>query len=183
MYLPFCRPINEKKKYLQPPNGWGWYVLQLPVINILSYPRIEIARGGKSYTVDTIAELRSSSPGTDFFFITGVDSFLEIETWKEWEHLLSLCAFVVLSRPGYHFSDLLKIGFMKSAENKLLALDRGDIQHAKIRADRFTFYLESISHYDISSTMIRKRLRRGGSVKYLLPDPVENYIINNKIYV
>lgn len=183
LFVPSFLPPHKRKEEI-PSASQRLEMVRLAVADNdhFEISEIEISRGGKSYTVDTIAGLRASDPGTEFFFITGVDSFLEIETWKDWQHLLSLCAFVVLSRPGYHFSDLLKIGFIKSARKKLLSLDRGAIQHAKIRADRFTLYLEFISHYDISSTMIRKRLRRGGSVKYLLPDPVENYIIKNKIY-
>jgi nicotinate-nucleotide adenylyltransferase len=143
---------------------------------------IEVRRGGSSYSVDTIVQLRALYPGARLFFLTGIDSFLEIQTWHQWERLLSLCVFVVLSRPGYRFSDLLKIDFMKNSLKELESLDRRDIEEAVIRSAGFTIHLSRISQYDISSTDIRKRIRQGKSVKYLLPEPVEHYIIKNELY-
>lgn len=143
---------------------------------------IEVKREGRSYTIDTIGQVGQLYPGSELFFITGVDSFLEIETWKQWEQLLTLCAFVVLSRPGYRFSDLMKIDFMKKAADELSSLDRGDIKQANIQTGAFRLYLELISHFDISSRDIRKRIRERRSIKYLLPEAVEHYIIKNKLY-
>lgn len=143
---------------------------------------IEIERGGTSYTIDTIEALRQSYPGAELYFITGLDTFLEIQTWHEWAQLMPLCSFVVLSRPGYRFVDLMKIDFMKSAEKDLAGLDRGDLQHAVIRLPAFTVYLEMIPLYDISSTDIRKRVRESLSIKYLLPEVVEIYIIKKRLY-
>ena len=63
------------------------------------------------------------------FFITGLDSFLEIQTWNRWDRLVTSCSFVVLSRPGYRFSDLAKIDFMRPAVAELSGLDRGELAH------------------------------------------------------
>jgi nicotinate-nucleotide adenylyltransferase len=143
---------------------------------------MEINRGGRSYTIDTVEELRRAFPGAELYFITGLDSFLEIRTWRLWERLLTLCNFVVISRPGYHFADLAKISFMESAAPELAGLDRGDLQQALVRSAAFTIYLERIPLFDISSTDIRKRVKAGVSLKYLLPDAIETYIITNKLY-
>ena len=143
---------------------------------------IELRRGGRSYTIDTIEAMRQVHTGTELYFITGLDSFLEIQTWERWERLLTLCSFVVLSRPGYRFTDLLKIDFMKPAAGEIAALERGERTHAMARPGAFTVFLEMIPHYDISSTDIRRRMHEGRSIKYLLPDAVETYIINNKLY-
>lgn len=143
---------------------------------------IEIKRGGRSFTIDTIDALRQAQPGTELYFITGLDSFLDIQTWREWKNLLTLCGFVVLSRPGYRFIDLMKIDFMKHAENDLIRLDKGELTQAVIRSDAFTIYLEMIPLYDISSTDIRRRVKEHGSIKYHLPEAVETYIIENKLY-
>jgi len=144
---------------------------------------IEIERGGTSYTIDTIKALQLAYPGAELYFITGLDTFLEIQTWHEWAQLLTLCRFVVLSRPGYRFADLMKIDFVKSAEKELAGLDRGDLLHAVIRSPAFTICLEMIPLYDISSTDIRKRVKEGLSIKYLLPETVEIYIIKKRLYV
>jgi nicotinate-nucleotide adenylyltransferase len=143
---------------------------------------IEIKRGGRSYTIDTIEALRQAFPGTELYFITGLDSFLEIQTWRQWERLLSLCSFVVIPRPGYCFADLAKIDFMKSAAKELSRLDQGDLKQAVVRSGAYAVYLQMIPLYDISSTDIRARVKAGASIKYLLPDTVETYIIKNKLY-
>jgi len=143
---------------------------------------LELKRGGTSYTVDTIKALRHTYPGAELYFITGLDTFLEIQTWHEWETLLTLCRFVVLSRPGYFFADMMKIDFMRSAEKELIALDRGDMKHALIRSGTFTIVLETIPLYDISSTGIRERVKEGRSIKYHLPEAVEIYIMNKRLY-
>ncbi len=143
---------------------------------------IEVKRGGKSYTIDTVEALRDAHPGTDFHFIAGLDSFLDIRTWHRWENLLSLCNFIVLSRPGYRFADLARITFMKRADKELNALERGEITEAVVQAGEFRIYLETIPLYDISSTDIRRRVKQTRTIKYHLPDAVENYIIQNKLY-
>ena len=143
---------------------------------------IEVKREGTSYSIDTVIELRRLHPGTDFYFITGLDTFLEIQTWKEWERLLSLCKFIVLSRPGYVFADLAAIDFMHSAAEKLHALDQGELTLVVLELGRSTVYLEQIPLYDISSTDIRQRVGQGRTIKYLLPECVETYIIRHKLY-
>lgn len=143
---------------------------------------IEIKRGGKSYTVDTIETLQRSHPGAELCFITGVDSFLDIKTWKDWERLLTLCSFVVISREGHRFRDLTRLEFMAKAEEDLRALDERRIWRAAVRSGGMTVYLEMIPFYEISSTDIRTRIGQGRSIKYHLPEAVERYIIENKLY-
>lgn len=143
---------------------------------------IEIRRGGRSYTIDTVEALRQAHMGADLYFITGLDSFLEIGTWKEWERLLTLCTFVVLSRDGYRFRDISKLEFLNAPENDLSALDGREKEQTVIRTGNMRIHLERIPFYDISSTDIRTRVRGGRSIKYHLPEAVEHYIIENKLY-
>lgn len=143
---------------------------------------IEIQRGGRSYTIDTIEALQRAHPGAELFFITGLDSFLEIRTWRRWRELLASCAFVVLSRPGYRFAELESIDFMKSVRADLEHLDAGACLSSFAGSPEFAIHLEMIPLYDISSTDIRARVKEGRSIKYLLPDAVETYIIENEFY-
>jgi nicotinate-nucleotide adenylyltransferase len=142
----------------------------------------EIRRGGRSYTVDTIDLLRGVHAGAELYFLAGLDSFLEIGTWKDWERLVTLCSFVVLSREGYRFRDIAKLGFLYAPERDLVALDAREKQQVVVNAGNIRVHLERIPFYDISSTDIRARLREGRSIKYHLPESVEHYIIDNKLY-
>ncbi len=143
---------------------------------------LEIKRGGRSYTVDTLEALLPLHPGAELFFITGLDSFLEVRTWKAWERLLTLCSFVVISREGCRFRDLERLGFPASAGPELEALDGRTKEQATLPLAEGKVVLIRIPYYEISSTDIRERLRRGRSVKYHLPEQVEHYIIENKLY-
>ena len=143
---------------------------------------MEIRRGGRSYTVDTIEALQLSHPGTELYFLTGLDSFLEIRTWKDWDRLLTLCSFVVISRDGYRFRDIAPLGFLDVPEQELSALDAREKDQVMITAGSIRVYLERVPFYDISSTDIRTRVREGRSFKYHLPEAVEHYIIENKLY-
>jgi nicotinate-nucleotide adenylyltransferase len=143
---------------------------------------MEIRRGGRSYTIDTIRALQQFHPGAELYFLTGLDSFLEIRTWKDWDKLMTLCSFVVLSRDGYRFCDIAQLGFLDVSERNLSALDAREKDQVVITAGSNRVYLERIPFYDISSTDIRTRVREGRSIKYHLPDAVEHYIIENKLY-
>jgi nicotinate-nucleotide adenylyltransferase len=117
---------------------------------------IEVKRGGKSYTHDTLEEFRDIYRGEELYFITGADALREIDTWKNIDELAKFCKFIAVSRPGYPFD--LKDRF------------RGEI------------YLLEIPALAISSTEIRARIRDGKSIKYLVPEKVEEYIIKNGLY-
>jgi len=143
---------------------------------------MEIRRGGRSYTIDTVEALRQSHIDADLYFITGLDSFLEIRTWKEWQRLMALCSFVVLSREGCRFRDIAKLAFLNAPEIDLAALDEREKEQAVIRTGDIRIHLERVPFFDISSTDIRARIRAGRSIKYHLPEAVEHYIIENKLY-
>ncbi len=183
LFLPSFLPPHKQDEVI-PSAGQRQEMAALAIAGNahFSLSDLEVKRQGKSYSIDSVAELLRLYPATDFYFITGLDSFLDIQTWKEWERLLSLCGFVVLSRPGYAFSGLASINFMRTSSEKLHALDRGEIQQAVLEVGGSAIYLEQIPLYDISSTDIRQRVRRGLTIKYLLPESVEAYIIKNNIY-
>ncbi len=143
---------------------------------------IEIERRGKSYTIDTILELRRLHPEVELYFIIGLDAFLEIQSWHRWQELLTLCRFAVIPRQSYHFLDLSRLDFLKKDRLVLSELDTGARSQAIIQDAACTVHLVDIPLYEVSSTEIRRRVRQGASIKYLLPEPVENYIIKNKIY-
>jgi nicotinate-nucleotide adenylyltransferase len=183
LFIPSFLPPHKQEEQI-PSAAQRLDMIRLAIAGNIHFKLadLEVERGGRSYTIDTIEILRGTYPESMLFFITGLDSFLEIRTWHQWERLLALCAFVVISRPGYRFSDLTEINFMKSAEQDLLSLDKGKSRQARVSTGELNIFLEMISHYDISSTDIRNRVRQGRSVKYLLPEAVEHYIINNKLY-
>jgi len=130
--------------------------------------RIEIDRTGKSYTIDTVKELRKIyGSGSELYFITGADAILEILTWKNTREIVTLTKFIAATRPGY---DLSKIKGLKTT-----LFDSED------KADRRIFIME-IPALAISSTNIRQRIKNGRPVNYLVPEGVNNYILKHGLY-
>ncbi len=144
---------------------------------------IECMKAGTSYTVETLARLRQQHPKAELFFMLGIDAFLDIPNWRDPEAILSLTNFIIFSRPGWKFADLLSSPYMKSVRRSLTELDRGDADSERVVIPGGTeLRLLNLTQLGISSSAIRERLREGRSIKYLLPPQVESYIISGKLY-
>ena len=114
----------------------------------------EIRRRGKSYSIDTLREFRIRfGDKTALFFIIGSDTIRELKDWKEISNINKLVTFVVVKRSEYPIGSLSK-----------------SIQRV------------NIPQINISSSEIRKLIKRRKSIQYLVPDRVMNYILKNKIY-
>jgi len=137
---------------------------------------IEDRRGGRSYSVETVRHFLDTAPdGTELFFILGQDAFHGIPMWKEWQELLRLCNFVVMTRPGHETKDLT--GVFPPDVASLFHYDKaaGGFRGS---ADRSIFF-RGLTLLDISSTDIRNRVREHLSIRYLVPDPVRHYILKS----
>lgn len=124
---------------------------------------IELKLKGVSYTYNTIQELYKQNPEINgkINFIIGADAFNDIESWYRSEELARLTNFIVLSRPK-----------SKDVDEIVNNLKLKDFSYKFVEAPRI----------DISSSYIRERIRQNKSIKYLVTNEVENYIIENKIY-
>jgi nicotinate-nucleotide adenylyltransferase len=140
--------------------------------------RIEIEREGPSYTIDTLAELQKSLPGTELFFITGIDSFRDIQTWNRWEELLESYAFIVHARPGSG----LTMAYESVPEGMRSMLIELSDDPARPAGRGGTVYLIRAVTLDVSSTEIRAMVRAGRSIRFLVPAAVEAYIQKNRLY-
>lgn len=118
--------------------------------------RVDIERGGKTYTIDTLRDLRAQHPDADLFFITGADALAQILSWKDAEDLFDLAEFIGVTRPGYELSE------------------------DGLPADRV--HLQDVPAMAISSTDCRDRVAAGEPVWYLVPDGVVQYINKYGLY-
>lgn len=140
-----------------------------------------------SYSVETIKIFKKEfGEDVELYFIVGLDAFLEINTWKDVEELLTLCNFIVIQRPGYKFSDIKKLNISLAKnikEEDLLKLDMGEVERLSIPlTDCYNLFFAIIKPCEISATEIRKLLKEGREVKNLLPESVRLYIMKNKLY-
>ncbi len=127
--------------------------------------RTEIDRVGYTYAVDTLNELRQAyGKDTEFYYIIGADVVFDLLNWKNSKEVLRLCEFIAVQRPGFEkerFADCVR----------KLQTDYGAVVHTL-----------NMPQIEISSTGIRERVSRGGSVKYLVPESVEECILNQGLY-
>jgi len=141
----------------------------------------EVRRPGHSYTVETLRELRDRfGKGAVLFFLIGMDAFREITTWHEAGALPALAHFVIFPRPGYPVGDPA-LFVPPSWEPGAPGKGRAGITPWPV-AGRKSLYTVETDTYPLSASGIRRRLRRGRSVKYLVPDAVERYIRKNNLY-
>lgn len=121
-----------------------------------SVSRVDIDRGGTTYTVDTLRDLHAAHPNAELYFITGADALEQILSWRQVEELFTLAHFVGVTRPGYHLDDHhLPTGAVSLIEVPAMA---------------------------ISSTVCRARVAAGEPVWYLVPDGVVQYISKRRLY-
>lgn len=145
---------------------------------------LEVRRPGKSYSIDTVRQLRQEHGTlTDFWFLIGIDAFLDFPTWKEPEAILRLCAFAVLSRPNCSFQALSRLPLLPPLPlQALVELDQGIRSKVDVVADNHRLTCLRLPPCDISASDIRSRISKRTSVVNLLPPPVESYIIQHHLY-
>jgi nicotinate-nucleotide adenylyltransferase len=125
---------------------------------------IETKRGGKSYSVDTLTELRRREPRAEFYFIIGADSLRELHLWREVQRLVTLCTFVTVPRPGFDPKPVI--------DPRLDAATRRRLRQHVLRGHAC----------DVASREIRARVASGRSIRYLVPDAVHAYIRRRRLY-
>lgn len=119
--------------------------------------RVDIDRGGPTYTIDTLRDLSDEyGPDVQLFFITGADALSKILSWKDLDQTFALAHFIGVTRPGFELSD------------------------AHLPADTVT--LIEVPAMAISSTGCRERVAAGAPIWYLVPDGVVQYIAKRHLY-
>lgn len=126
----------------------------------------ELRRGGPSYTVDTLAELKAELPEADLVFLMGADSLADLHAWREPERICELAFLAIVARGGRPDPDLDKL-------QKYLP---------KEQAGRAVEHLIRAPQLEISSTEIRERVRQGKSIRYQVTAAVEAYIAAAELY-
>lgn len=137
----------------------------------------ELLRGGLSYTIDTIKSFRKKVKAEDLYLIMGVDNFEIFHEWKDYESILEEANLVVTTRPGYEFPQTQQElpGFLKNLVAEF------DFNFVELKTGRSIQFI-TLNDMDISSSILRKKLRVGQPVDQYLPLSVEKYIKENGLY-
>lgn len=157
VFVPTGQPWQKSEKRVSPAEDrYLMTVIATAENPQFSVSRIDIDRGGPTYTNDTLRDLRTLNPGTELFFITGADALGQILTWRDAGELFSLAHFIGVTRPGHQLTDA--------------GLPEGGVSLVEVPA------------LAISSTDCRARVARDAPVWYLVPDGVVRYIDKRQLY-
>jgi nicotinate-nucleotide adenylyltransferase len=137
-------------------------------LGIASNPHFEISlvdvdRPGPSFTVDTISMLQEQwGPDSELFFVMGLDSLVEVPTWHQPERLIRLCHLVAVSRPRFEVDMRQLEASVPGISSRVEIIDMPEV--------------------DISSSDLQRRVKEGLPIKYQVPEEVERYIIEHRLY-
>ena len=140
---------------------------------------IEIERGGRSFTVETLERIGRRTAPERPVFVIGCDAFTLLDSWREPERLVALGNFAVMARPPAEVGQLADWLPAFLRDRVELAPDGRSARHRHagtwIRAVR-------VCAFDVSSSDVRARIRAGRSVRYLLPEPVRKAALESGVY-
>jgi len=163
--LPCCEPVH--KDGLKYPSNDRLKMLNLALekFSTLEIDSREILRGGGSYMIDTLHELKQIYRDEPVCLIIGMDSFLKIKTWKDWQEFFKLVHLVILQRQGFNIIDSSLDSFHNTKEVNELKLESNGL-----------LYFSNCPKINISSSDIRGRIAANQNLDDLLPKSVINYL-------
>ena len=186
LLIPSCLPPHKEIEGIAPPEKR----LEMARLAVQGHPlftvsNVELKRSGVSYTIDTVRYFKNTfTPQDAVYLIVGLDAFLELDTWKSYKELFQLIPFIVMERPSPD-------PHAGTSTNRLPEFIQNKISNAyRFDADRQCYrhpVLHPVYHFhvsllDISGTKIRACLRKGKSIRFLVPEAVETYMYEQGLY-
>lgn len=158
IFVPTGEPWQKSSRIVSSPEDRYLMTVIATASNPrFSVSRVDVNRGGPTFTIDTLRDLRSLlGDDVDFSFITGADALSQILTWRDADALFEMAHFVGATRPGHHLSG------------------------AGLPQDRVS--LVEVPALAISSTDVRARVSSSRPIWYLVPDGVVQYIVKRHLY-
>ena len=167
IFVPNAHPPHKEESFLlEPKQRYEMVKLALEDTEHFELSDIEMVQNGYSYTINTMSYFATRYPGDILYFILGADSLFEIHLWRDIEKLIENFSFIIARRTGSSLT-----------AEKINTIPLSSTLKGKL--------LEGVVHtplIEISGTMIRKRCMEKTSIRYLVPDRVRRYIINNKLF-
>ncbi len=136
---------------------------------------LELKRAGPSYTVDTLRELSGDPLASPLWFILGSDALSDVERWVQPATLFTLASFAVVERPG-------RLGSPRELLPADLSESFRDGPDGLVHESGTELRMLPFAPLGISASEIRERIARGKSIRYLVPDPVIEYIEKHQLY-
>ncbi len=174
--LPSHIPPHKTKTSANAQQRLGMVELICGEDRMLTLDKRELNKNSPSYTFETLKEIKREYADAQLFFIVGMDSLLSFNTWHKYQEILSLCHLVVNSRPDYTV-DKNNLELMQLLTNHQFN-HPDEIQQKKAGC----ILLHDTKKWNISSTEIRKKIKKNINCDYLLPKSIISYINKERLY-
>jgi nicotinate-nucleotide adenylyltransferase len=180
IFIPSALPPHKTSRVILPFEHRARMIqLAIEGDHHFSFSDVENRREGKSFSIETVRYFLNEQPdGSELCFITGLDAFDAITTWRDWETLLTLCDFGVMTRPGYENRGLHSI--LPEDVARSYVYDQKTDSFIQASGRRISF--RKTTFMEIASSDIRRFVQTGESIRYLTPDPVIQYIEEQNLY-
>lgn len=163
IFMPAGSPPHKKNEdILEAPLRYKMVLEAIKKYEDFEISNYEIEKEGFSYTYETLENFKSED--NILYFITGADCLINIEKWKNPDRIFKASKLVVFNRPGY--------------DKESLKLQKNEIEKKYNTSINFL----DIMDLEISSTMIRDRIKEGKKIDFFIPKEVLDFIIKNNIY-
>ena len=171
--LPNHRPQHRDK-----PQANTEQRIQMLRHAVRAVPRLavdsrEAERDVPTYTIDTLLAVRNENPSATLLFFMGMDAFALFDAWHRWEDILTVANLVVIDRPGHvlsEFADSLIKRQTRAVGDKIETGSCGVIER------------QEVTQLSISATNVRLRVSKGQNIRFLLPESVRKYILEQRLY-
>lgn len=169
---------NHRQAHRAPAEAATDRRIDMLEMAIRNAPRLDVdareaLREEPSYTYETLSEVRREHADATLVFFMGMDAFAAFDTWYNWEGILQLANLVIVNRPGASHSDFSAHLFERQQAGCGSRITNGAAGSIE---------LCEVTQMAISATDIRRRINADLSVRFLLPDPVLEYIEENRLY-
>ena len=173
--LPCGQPVHKSTLFTSSKHRLAMLEMAASEYPVIAIDDRECRTQEPSYTLNSLRAIRKEKPDVRLYYILGQDAFNGFDTWYCWQEIFSFVHIVVAGRPGYtfNFSEALKKEFENRKVDSVATLKQFDA--GKI-------FITEFEMLDISSSMIREKIRHKESLKGLLPESVINYINIQTLY-
>ncbi len=180
LLIPSARPPHKSTENIASAKDRLDMVRQaVKGVPYLEASDVELARSGPSYTIETLRYFQNDSgQNSAIYFIVGLDAFSEITTWKSYRQLFATADFIVMTRPGSKLKNLSS--FIHTHISKEYQYESASNRYH--HPGWYSIFCLNITHLDISATQIRKRIRQGRSIRFLVPDTIDGFIKKKGLY-
>ncbi len=177
-WIPAGRPPHRSTPLAAAAHRLAMVRLAVAGNAAFSVDDAEVRSQKPGYTVPTLERLRAAAGGRPLVLLMGADAFLDLAAWHRWRELFDLAHIGVATRPGF----VLSTGDLPAELAQACASRLGDDPAVLRAAPAGRVVTFSMTPLEISASLLRTRLAAGLSVRYLLPDPVAEYIHANNLY-